>query len=172
MSGSYKQCTECGKRALVVATRCPGCGGEFPPRAEPHGNRALEVGRSLPVPVILGLATAAIMLLATLVGKVEHRQARGEEESSSVAATPRLGARGPAVPAHAAAPGEQRIARTWTRVRARRSTSGDVESVLLPGDTVVVDSLERGWYRVALDGEVLGYAHQSTLVRRASEVRR
>ena len=67
MSGSYKQCSECGKRALRVATRCPGCGGEFPPRPEPSGNGALRVGRSLPVPVLLGLATAGIVALASLV---------------------------------------------------------------------------------------------------------
>ena len=35
---------------------------------------------------------------------------------------------------------------------------------LSPGDTVLADSLSRGWYRVALEGEVLGYAHRSTLV--------
>ena len=40
----------------------------------------------------------------------------------------------------------------------------DVEAVLLPGDTVLADSLERGWYRVTLDGEVFGYVHRSTLV--------
>jgi hypothetical protein len=36
--------------------------------------------------------------------------------------------------------------------------------VLLPGDTVVADSLRNGWYRVALEGEVLGYVHRSTLI--------
>jgi hypothetical protein len=35
--------------------------------------------------------------------------------------------------------------------------------VLTPGDTVFADSLDRGWYRVALDGEVLGYANESML---------
>ncbi|MGH2671229.1 MAG: hypothetical protein ACRDH5_19325 [bacterium] len=35
--------------------------------------------------------------------------------------------------------------------------------MLLPGDTVLADSLERGWYRVALEGEVLGYVYRSTL---------
>jgi hypothetical protein len=28
---------------------------------------------------------------------------------------------------------------------------------------VLADSLEQGWYRVTLEGEVLGYAHRSTL---------
>ena len=30
MSGSYRQCVECGKRALRFATRCPGCGIDLP----------------------------------------------------------------------------------------------------------------------------------------------
>ena len=59
--------------------------------------------------------------------------------------------------------GELRVARTWTHVRNARRVSSEVQAVLLPGDTVVADSLARGWYRVALEGEVLGYAHQSTL---------
>ena len=50
----------------------------------------------------------------------------------------------------------------------RRSEVAERESpgraMLTPGDTVQADSLERGWYRrVALEGEVLGYAHHSTL---------
>ncbi|MBA3318878.1 MAG: hypothetical protein H0T50_12425 [Gemmatimonadales bacterium] len=35
--------------------------------------------------------------------------------------------------------------------------------MLTPGDTVFADSLQRGWYGVALEGEVLGYVHHSTL---------
>jgi hypothetical protein len=65
----------------------------------------------------------------------------------------------------AASTSEVLVARTWTKVRKSRNKLAEVEAVLLPGDTVLVDSLERGWYRVALEGEVLGYAHRSTLVR-------
>jgi hypothetical protein len=48
-------------------------------------------------------------------------------------------------------------------VRTSRSKRANLEAVLTPGDTVLADSLERGWYRVALEGEVLGYVHRSTL---------
>ena len=48
-------------------------------------------------------------------------------------------------------------------MRDRRSVKGGIEAVLLPGDTVLADSLTGGWYRVALEGEVLGYAYRSTL---------
>jgi len=70
-----------------------------------------------------------------------------------------------AAPLPTASAGEVLVARTWTNVRKSRSKRGDVEAVLLPGDTVVADSLERAWYRVALEGEVLGYVHRSTLAR-------
>ena len=56
------------------------------------------------------------------------------------------------------------VAKSWTHVRKARSRSADLEAVLTPGDTVFADSLDRGWYRVALEGEVLGYAHESVLV--------
>jgi hypothetical protein len=59
--------------------------------------------------------------------------------------------------------GELRVARSWTDVRKSRSVRAPLEAVLTPGDTVQADSLERGWYRVALEGEVLGYADRSTL---------
>jgi hypothetical protein len=57
-----------------------------------------------------------------------------------------------------------RYARTWTNVRARRSPKGDVVAVLLPGDTVLADSLKDGWWRVALEGRVVGYVYAPTLV--------
>jgi uncharacterized protein YgiM (DUF1202 family) len=106
---------------------------------------------------------AAVGGLMTLAPARGHRTAV-EEETSSVAAAPRLDtATVASTPAPAAPATELRVARTWTKVRAGRSTHADLAAVLLPGDTVTVDSLTRGWYRVELDGEVLGYSHQSTL---------
>jgi hypothetical protein len=61
--------------------------------------------------------------------------------------------------------GELLVAKTWTNVRRSRSRGADLEAVLTPGDTVYADSLHRDWYRVALDGEVMGYAHRVTLAR-------
>jgi hypothetical protein len=70
-------------------------------------------------------------------------------DSASVEATPDLG--------------EVLVARTWTNVRRHRSRRADLEAVLTPGDSVYADSLQRDWYRVAFEGEVMGYAHRSTL---------
>jgi len=57
-----------------------------------------------------------------------------------------------------------RVARTWTKVHARRGVQGDLVAVLLPGDTVLADSLRGGWWRVALEGRVLGYVYAPTLL--------
>jgi hypothetical protein len=55
------------------------------------------------------------------------------------------------------------IAKGWAHVRSRRSVNATLEAILTPGDTVVCDSLVNGWYRVALYGDVLGYAKEATL---------
>ena len=48
-------------------------------------------------------------------------------------------------------------------MRKSRSPRADVVAKLLPSDTVLADSLERGWYRVAVEGKVLGYVYRLTL---------
>ena len=175
MGGSYKQCSECGKRALSVATRCPGCGREFPPEPARRRSPGFDVGRYLPFVAMAALLVVGVLSRAMLnrIGRpavAEESSAIAtatREETSSVAAAPRLNRASPAAPTPAASPAtpELLVARTWTNVRNRRSPTGDLEAVLLPGDTVVADSLSRGWYRVALEGEVLGYVYQSTLVK-------
>jgi hypothetical protein len=57
-----------------------------------------------------------------------------------------------------------RVARTWTKVHERRSVKADLSAVLLPGDTVLADSLRGGWWRVALEGKVIGYVYAGTLI--------
>jgi hypothetical protein len=59
-----------------------------------------------------------------------------------------------------------RIARTWTKVHDKRSVNADLVAVLLPGDTVLVDSLRGRWWRVALEGRVIGYVYAGTLIGR------
>ena len=141
-----------------------------------------KLGRFLPLVALAGLLLVGALSKA-IIGRTSRPAVPEEssaiagatrEETSSVAAAPRVGKTAPAATArtHSAAPAPQQlIARTWTKVRNRRSTKADVEAVLLPGDTVAVDSLSHGWWRVALEGEVLGYAHESTLVMDAGAVK-
>ena len=156
MGGSYRQCPECGKRALSIATRCPGCGREFTAPAVPEGS-GLDLRRFLtPGAVVALLAVAAVLASAGL-----RRTGPPDQEQSGLV-TAETAARVIEAAVSETA-GELRVARTWANVRQSRSVRAPLEAMLLPGDTVLADSLARGWYRVALYGEVLGYAHGSTL---------
>ena len=180
MGGSYRQCDACGKRALSIAIRCPGCGREFPAKVVPRSD-GLELRRFLTPKAIAAVLAVVAVLVSARLGragqpreeKVESSIARtGPEVESSMASTGRLEmatvAALPLDTGRVAAPpaengGELRVVRSWTDVRESRSVGAPLEAVLTPGDTVQADSLERGWYRVALEGEVLGYAHRSKL---------
>jgi hypothetical protein len=171
MSGSYRQCSECGKRALSIATRCPGCGRELPAPAVPdHGSFGLS--RFVSLPVALGVVVVA-GLAVTSFERHDIERPDGVESSfvkrepsaaPPVAGLPRLDTATSGAATGGAA-GEWLVSRSWTNVRSRRSVKGDLTAVLMPGDTVLADSLGRDWYRVALEGEVMGYAHRSTLTR-------
>jgi hypothetical protein len=162
MGGSYRrQCDACGKRALSIAIRCPGCGREFPAREVPKGG-GLELGRFLtPKGVAAVLTIVAVLASASVARTAQPEDERPAVESSMARTAPLETARVAALPAESGS--ELRVARSWTDVRKSRSERAPVEAVLTPGDTVRADSLSQGWYRVALEGEVLGYAHRSTL---------
>jgi hypothetical protein len=175
MGGSYRQCRECGKRALSIATRCPGCGRELEPLEATKPAPRLELGRYVS-PGVAGLLVLGAVVIAVEIGGTS----RPEDQRRSMSAEVSDSAAGSAEVAYAmggtahldrssveetpdSAAGEYLVARTWTNVRKSRSTRGDLEAVLTPGDTVYADSLQRDWYRVAFEGEVMGYAHRSTL---------
>jgi hypothetical protein len=163
MSPAYMTCSECGKRALSIATRCPQCGFEFPARPIEQRSWTSGLGRLLPLLVAGGVVAAAI----TVVTMAARRSASRSEGPATAEAHATPGAdMDTAVDAASptASPGERRFARTWTNVRSRRSVGGDLVAVLLPGDTVVADSLSRGWWRITFEGKVVGYAYRSTLV--------
>lgn len=170
MGGSYRQCPECGKRALSIATRCPGCGREFSAPAAPESGPALELGR-LVSPKLVGamLAAFAVLAAARLGGASRFPDGQSSSTTDSIAVSSEVAyatmesSRLDTAGADVARPGELLVARTWTNVRQARRKGADLEAILMPGDTVLADSLSHGWYRVALLGEVLGYAHQSTL---------
>ena len=169
MGGSYKQCPECGKRALSIATRCPGCGSELTAPAVVDRSPAPQLGRFLSPRGAAGAVAVAVVLAVRLGGTPDSEPSATVADSLAVSsevayATPAASRHDTAGAATAAgSAGELLVARTWTNVRTARSTRADLEAVLVPGDTVLADSLAQGWYRVALLGEVLGYAHRSTL---------
>lgn len=174
MGGSYRQCSECGKRALSIATRCPGCGRELEPQAAPKTRSVLEVGRYLPSGVVAAVALAAVVLVVDFggsrlsSGSVRSSAAAGSTadsiaDSSEVAYAMGATAQLDTASVEATPSGGILVAKTWTNVRQSRSRHGELAAVLSPGDTVFADSLQRDWYRVALEGEVMGYAYRTTL---------
>lgn len=165
MGGSYRQCLQCGKRALSIATRCPGCGCELPAPVVPKSGGVPQLSdRVTPRGVAVALAVLAV-LASTMLGPSQPRdeQVAAITPDSAVAISEVASSMAAVAAPSAEGASGLRVARTWTHVRKSRSVKGELEAILTPGDTVLADSLSRGWYRVALEGEVLGYAHRSTL---------
>jgi hypothetical protein len=173
MGKSYRECPACGKRALSIATRCPACGHEL--LAEPVRREAPSHTRpSVPLPMLAAILVVGIGLFTLVLRRNVGRDREPRVTASVPAEEPvvldRAGAgavTSPLAPAASdSAPGADaipRLARTWTKVHARRSVKADVVAVLLPGDTVLADSLRGGWWRIALEGRVLGYVYAPTL---------
>lgn len=179
MGRTYRECPACGKRALSIATRCPACGRELldePVRREAPPDRG-RYGPALVMGAVVLVAGAAVAALLV------HR---GASSLPEVTSTAELRAETPvAIETRAAAPfvmparavvdsapgadAVSRVARTWTKVHERRSVKSDLSAVLLPGDTVLADSLRGGWWRVALEGKVIGYVFGSTLTETVGE---
>jgi hypothetical protein len=167
MTGTYRECPACGQRALHIATRCPRCAHEFP--TEPFRWQATRDARRLPV------VPKAVVLLLVGGGLITLAMRRGAQGAVPVTAEARADQRNELETAQAAAsvavpdsaPSAEAVprqARTWTKVHEHRSPKADVVAVLLPGDTVLADSLRGGWWRVALEGRVLGYVYGPTLL--------
>jgi hypothetical protein len=170
MGGSYRQCSECGKRALSIATRCPGCGRELEPQVTPETRPAVEVGRYFPQGVVAAVVLAAVVVAVELGGESLSSDSTpapasvgASADSSEVAYALGASAQLDTASVEATPTGGLLVAKTWTNVRRSRSRRAELEAVLTPGDSVFADSLQRDWYRVAFQGEVMGYAHRSTL---------
>jgi len=178
MGRTYRECPACSKRALSIATRCPACGRELldePVQREAPADRgrfgpALGLGAAL---LIAGVAVAALLMRhdtssATDATSTAELRAETPMAIETRAAAPFVTpAPSPAVPDSApSAQAVSRVARTWTKVHERRSVKSDLSTVLLPGDTVLADSLRGGWWRVALEGKVIGYVYGSTLTEK------
>jgi hypothetical protein len=175
MGRTYRECPACGKRALSIATRCPACGQELldqPVRREAPPDRGrYGPGVVLGAVVLAGGAAVAALLIhrgaSSLPEVTSTAELRAETPVAieTRAAAPFVTSAPPAA-AGDSAPGAaavSRVARTWTKVHERRSVKSDLSAVLLPGDTVLADSLRGGWWRVALEGKVIGYVFGSTL---------
>jgi hypothetical protein len=165
------ECPQCGHRALSVATRCPRCGHEFPPELLHHRTPSSARGRRpRGLLLLLGGALAAVLAASLLLRNSGPR--RPEATPAPAVRTAVTAARaGPTEPRGdslplTAEPGQLRYAATWVNVRAARGPRAAPVQVLEPGDSVTVDSLVGGWYRVVDRGRPVGYAHRRFLAAR------
>jgi hypothetical protein len=182
MSESYRQCGKCGKRALSFATRCPGCGIALPSPAPFEEGSIPDSKRALRMKVAMAVVASGVMLVLLARGPVRPAPLGAETsfvkpvmvEKPAMLGSVMAATRAPAPVGSArlemttaVAPtttgGVPLIAKEWTHVRSGRTVNSTLEAVLTPGDTVVGDSLVNGWYRVALYGEMLGYAKEARL---------
>ena len=133
----------------------------------------IDLSRALAAPgVVAAVVLAAIVLVVELGGErlpSDTPELSGAAAGDSIATSSEvayaLGASAQldSASVEATPAGGMLIARTWTNVRRSRSRRAELEAVLTPGDTVFADSLQRDWYRVSYEGEVMGYAHRTTL---------
>ena len=176
MGGSYKRCSGCGGRALSIATRCPGCGGEFPVAEEADGRPARKVGwsisLSMPVVVLAGAGIVVVSQIGRTASPREQRSSFGaaapEIATHSAPSAAASGTMAPSVAADAPPEATVLVAQRMVYLRKARSGSSALEAVLEAGDTLAVDSLVGGWYRVTFEGAVMGYAIESSVVGRGS----
>ena len=169
MSTTYRECPECGKRALQVATRCPQCSAEFPPRPLGRLGPGSDPGRPGPRVVIIGLGLLAAG--AVVVGLLRgHRDATGAEPGRAALHEDGAGAPTTAAIDSAAAGaggplerGVPRVVINWANIRQARARSSPAVGRLEPGDSVMVDSLRGGWYRVLMDGRPVGDLHRTSV---------
>jgi hypothetical protein len=64
MSESYRQCVECGKRALSFATRCPGCGIALPDPAPFEETATLRLTWSHSLKAVAGVLVIGGVLVS------------------------------------------------------------------------------------------------------------
>lgn len=159
---SYIVCSQCGQRALSIATRCPRCGHEF--TLDSHQRRASKPERPTLGPGlrVAGALLAVIVMVAVV--RLGSSLVTGRSKVSPVphepSVTSQLGRSADSPPSTLdQASGRQlvRYATTWVNVRSSRSRHAPVAWVLEPGEVVLADSLVLGWYRVEVDGQTLGY---------------
>lgn len=167
MGKTYRECPACGKRALSIATRCPACGEELLDQPVRRQSRSKGTGPGRPLllgVVLLALAVPAFLLFRRHTPRVESTASAMVPDDAPVALDSVRVAATPVMPDSApSAQAVPRVARTWTKVHERRTVKADLSAVLLPGDTVLADSLRGGWWRVALEGKVIGYVSAETL---------
>ncbi len=153
------QCPECGREISDQASACPECAypiaerrrsGE-PPRVRTTEDSFLTRNRGFGDLALYGCLGVIVIFILVGVGLSSLSETPSPSERSDVtrpSATRRL---------------EQKWAHGTVNVREGRGTNFDALTTLRSGESVQVDSLVGGWFRVFRAGERIGYASASVL---------
>lgn len=165
-------CPQCGQKVAGAAQVCPACSY----RLSQHTPEIKGSGASWFALVFLGVA---LVVLGVLLA-IQTRSDDGLQPSVSSAPSPAS----PAAPAAPAPPlpladsvgpppaaepttalpsSEIKWTSEWANVREGRALTAPILQILTPGQRVEVDSLRARWWLVYLDGQRIGYVHQTVI---------
>ncbi len=155
-----KACPQCGQKVAGAAQVCPGCSY----RLSQHTPEIEGSGASWFVLVLLGVA---LVVLGVFLA-IRTRPDSGLQPSASSAPSPAPLADSVAPPPVAepttALPSTQtKWTSEWANVREGRALTAPILQILTPGQRVEVDSLRVRWWLVYLDGQRIGYVHQTVI---------
>lgn len=159
-------CPQCGQKVAGAAQVCPACSY----RLSQHTPEIKGSGASWFALVFLGVA---LVVLGVLLA-IQTRRDDGLQPSVSSAPSPAFPAAplpladsvGPppaAEPTTALPSSEIKWTSEWANVREGRALTAPILQILTPGQRVEVDSLRARWWLVYLDGQRIGYVHQTVI---------
>ncbi len=164
-----KACPQCGQKVAGAAQVCPGCSH----RLSQHTPEIEESGGSWFVLVFLGVALVVVGVLLAI--RTQPDGGLQPSASSVPPAAPAASAAPPLRLADSVAPPPVAEPTTalpstqikwtleWANVREERSLTAPIIRIFTPGQRVEVDSLRARWWLVYLDGQRMGYVHQTLI---------
>ena len=150
-------CPHCGQKVAGAAQVCPKCSY----RLSQHTPEITEPGGSWFVPVLLGIALVVLGVLAFW-----SRPDSGPQPSIPNPPLPPVDSVAPppvAEPTIALPSTETKWTSEWANVREERALTAPILRILTPGQRVEVDSLRARWWLVYLDGQRIGYVHNTVI---------
>ena len=162
-------CPQCGQKVAGAAQVCPACSYRL-------SQDTLEIkgsGASWFVLVFLGVALVVMgVLLAIRTGPDSGLRPSASSGLSPASPPPPppappladVVAPPPAAePTTALANTQTKWTSEWANVREGRALTAPILQILTPGQRVEVDSLRARWWLVYLDGQRIGYMHQTVI---------